>query len=971
MSIGELPQPERRDYSGEVCAPPLVGRDAELARLDELIGRSHASSQLTVALVRGDMGVGKSRLLDAVASASRALVLTVSGCEWEQSVPFAAAAPLLRSLSEVGAGPARLGSLWEPVRQLEPLQVLEAVRRCMAEAGRTVVLVDDLQWVDRRSVALIHYLMRDAESAGRPLAVVTASRPGPVAHGFGLAVRRLVEDPGRTCQVELRPLAREAASLLVAALRPDLDTQARSALVDRAGGLPFWLKELASAADADRQTGELVAARLAPLRTDSRTLAALLAIWSAPADVGTLAGVLGWRTARCATAAQDVVEAGLVIDSGGALRIAHDAIGGAVAAVMDEGALRTLHAAVAAHYDDGSSDDTVRLRRVLVHRLAAGTPAVDTVRRLLRSRHRRLLGPEDLEECVQIARDQATADEVHDLLADVAELASQIGRPDIALVHWTAIMVESGDALERGRARLRASQCALAAGDPKRARVLLGDAEPDDLDLATRIEWNAHASQVAATSGPASSVPLARALRLSRELSASRGGVDKLQPHERVAQIAALHAEFYHALRTEQVDVMLSTAERIATSAPSLEDRLRGALHAAFAHRLLGRYVEAEEEARAARLAAVREPLPAIAFEAGFLLAATQYSLGRLKEARAAAEELAAMAARAPVVVPSWLSAAWVNALGPEIDVSLLGWPAARDRLSDLVRAESHPHFRLHIRLAHAQWAARLAHPSGDGEVLAELAGAQRDAASAACDRCSAEVNLRAAEAYARIGNLSAASDELRRWESAHSTVSGQNRLWGDRSRALILGHEDPVRAVELMEDVGRLARSMNAGLETVWADLDLGMLLNRIDTAAAVSVLQRAAQEAHEIQAAAEQQRAMQLLRACGVRTWSPGRRSVESADALSDRERAVVEMIRAGASNPEIAEALFISRKTVERHVSNALAKTKSRNRAELAVRADTVLFGESDAGGSGWSRPGDSSTSHPSATPVSENR
>ena len=39
------------------------------------------------------------------------------------------------------------------------------------------------------------------------------------------------------------------------------------------------------------------------------------------------------------------------------------------------------------------------------------------------------------------------------------------------------------------------------------------------------------------------------------------------------------------------------------------------------------------------------------------------------------------------------------------------------------------------------------------------------------------------------------------------------------------------------------------------------------------------------------------------------------------------------AGNSNPEIANALFLSRKTIERHVSNILARTNARNRTELA--------------------------------------
>jgi DNA-binding NarL/FixJ family response regulator len=55
-----------------------------------------------------------------------------------------------------------------------------------------------------------------------------------------------------------------------------------------------------------------------------------------------------------------------------------------------------------------------------------------------------------------------------------------------------------------------------------------------------------------------------------------------------------------------------------------------------------------------------------------------------------------------------------------------------------------------------------------------------------------------------------------------------------------------------------------------------------------------------------------------------------------LSSREREIAQLVAAGASNPEIAAAVFLSRKTIERHLSNIFAKAGVRNRAELAALA-----------------------------------
>jgi DNA-binding CsgD family transcriptional regulator len=78
--------------------------------------------------------------------------------------------------------------------------------------------------------------------------------------------------------------------------------------------------------------------------------------------------------------------------------------------------------------------------------------------------------------------------------------------------------------------------------------------------------------------------------------------------------------------------------------------------------------------------------------------------------------------------------------------------------------------------------------------------------------------------------------------------------------------------------------------------------------------------------------------LRKLGARrgVTGPRRRAATGWDALTDTELKVVRLVAERLTNPEIGERMFISRRTVQTHVSSALAKVGVANRRELAAEA-----------------------------------
>jgi predicted ATPase len=134
------------------------------------------------AVVVGEPGSGKSRLL-AEARTRTALPhpYAVVGYEPERQVPLAAAAGLLRALSDAPQHGPKLDALLfgtDDATPLEPLRVFEAAHRALDDLDPALLVVDDLQWVDELSLALCHYLIRAALDSGQRLVIFAATRPG-------------------------------------------------------------------------------------------------------------------------------------------------------------------------------------------------------------------------------------------------------------------------------------------------------------------------------------------------------------------------------------------------------------------------------------------------------------------------------------------------------------------------------------------------------------------------------------------------------------------------------------------------------------------------------------------------------------------------------------------------------------------------------------------------------------------------
>jgi DNA-binding CsgD family transcriptional regulator len=309
--------------------------------------------------------------------------------------------------------------------------------------------------------------------------------------------------------------------------------------------------------------------------------------------------------------------------------------------------------------------------------------------------------------------------------------------------------------------------------------------------------------------------------------------------------------------------------------------------------------------------------------DAGFQLARSLEVVGDLKEAELVVEKASEVAARAGDVPRAR------HRIRRVASAIALQRGRPRDALRSLEETqEPNEHQRIMLYGDLALWNARLDGPAAAASVLDQFSKGEACANAVGCKRCTAELLLFAAEALARSGHRAEARGALARWEAL-----GVREVLDDilRLQSRALAEIDVSSRVAALEAALAAAERSPFGLASLWIRLDLGREVAATDRERAVAELERVATLALECGAGTVLGLAEQQLRALGIRTWRRG----PAAKRLTEREQEIVRLIAAGASNPEIAQQLFLSRKTVERHVSNVFRKTGVRNRAELAAR------------------------------------
>jgi DNA-binding CsgD family transcriptional regulator/tetratricopeptide (TPR) repeat protein len=368
----------------------LRGREQELAELVAAF-RSAQEGRMTLVLVSGDAGVGKTRLASELALLARSeqtMVLSGRAIDIADAPPFWPMISAIRNaVRSASPGPAvELLARWladvtptapaedRPVRP--PVQLLELLHEVIVDlaALRPVVLIiEDLQWADRSTRDLLNYLV--ANLSAEPVLIIGTYRTDTPERNPGLtATLGELRRHRKVSSVRLEPLSRAALADLVADWAPD--RPGLEPLVwQRSGGNAFIAEETVRSVLGGDALGlpttlrDLVLSRIALLSPAAQQVVRAVAVSAGPLPHPLLVDVLQLPAPVLLEALREAVGLGIaaVQEDDDGYRLRHGLMTEVVLADLLPGERIDLHRRYASALSQGGEPETASLMTRLAH----------------------------------------------------------------------------------------------------------------------------------------------------------------------------------------------------------------------------------------------------------------------------------------------------------------------------------------------------------------------------------------------------------------------------------------------------------------------------------------------------------------------------------------------------------------------------------------------------------------------------
>jgi DNA-binding CsgD family transcriptional regulator len=298
-----------KSFASEVRGD-LIGRANEAAALTDH-RREAADGHGRIVLISGEAGIGKTRLLrhfEAATAGTRSICALARCVEFVQT-PLSPLRDLLMQLDVRGSAEesAAAGELVErlaferyvePEKELLPVgSLFDSIDKVFARCAlrhTTLLLIEDLQWADRSTMAFLTYLA-DRIRRRRLLVVATYRAEELVANHPRLADIATLLAKECVAPLEMAPLDERSSRALADAIVPRksaLEAPTLADIVRRSQGNPFFIEELVKAAITRDAAGEV---KRLPLSIRGAVLARAATLSEGEREILSMASVLGER----------------------------------------------------------------------------------------------------------------------------------------------------------------------------------------------------------------------------------------------------------------------------------------------------------------------------------------------------------------------------------------------------------------------------------------------------------------------------------------------------------------------------------------------------------------------------------------------------------------------------------------------------------------------------------------------------